>query len=154
MEGTVSFCSECGFPSLSFFFLFKIFYWTMIALKYCAGFCHTSTWISHTYLCPFWPETTVWVTPGHEDLSHCCFLKWMQFLSPLFFCFPLPLWIMKQINASFLKVQQNQLIHLSWMYILCCCGFRDFFFFQFRRFGICITTAYILLYHPLLPDKM
>ena len=32
----------------SFFFKF-IFNWRIIALQYCVGFCHTSTWISHRY---------------------------------------------------------------------------------------------------------
>ena len=35
----------------------KIFFnWRIIALQYCAGFCHTTTWISHkyTYIPPFW----------------------------------------------------------------------------------------------------
>ena len=30
-------------------FVFKIFNWRIIALEYCAGFYHTSTWISHRY---------------------------------------------------------------------------------------------------------
>ena len=28
---------------------FFIFNWRIIALQYCVGFCHTSTWISHRY---------------------------------------------------------------------------------------------------------
>ena len=28
---------------------FKNFNWRIIALQYCVGFCHTSTWISHRY---------------------------------------------------------------------------------------------------------
>ena len=84
------------------------------------------------------------VHPGHEDLSHFCFLKWTQFLSPFLFCFPLPLWIIQQINALFLKVQKNQLIHLSWIYILCCCGFREFFFFILTLWNLpndCICSS-------------
>ena len=38
------------------FYLF-IFNWKIIALQYCAGFCHTSTWISHRY-------TYVGASPG------------------------------------------------------------------------------------------
>ena len=34
------------FPSFLFYF---IFYWKIIALQYCVGFCHKSTWISHKY---------------------------------------------------------------------------------------------------------
>ena len=35
---------------------FFIFDWRIIASKYCVGFCHTSTWISHryTYVPPSW----------------------------------------------------------------------------------------------------
>ena len=33
------------------FHLFKVhFNWRIIALQYCVGFCHTSTWISHRYI--------------------------------------------------------------------------------------------------------
>ena len=28
-----------------------MFNWRIIALKYCVGFCHTTTWISHKYTC-------------------------------------------------------------------------------------------------------
>ena len=32
-------------------FLFILFFnWRTIALQYCVGFCHTSTWISHRYM--------------------------------------------------------------------------------------------------------
>ena len=41
-------CSDyCSFVINLFFF--NIFNWRIIALQYCAGFCHTSTWISHRY---------------------------------------------------------------------------------------------------------
>ena len=41
-------------PKLSLFFFWNIhndfiFNWRIIALQYCIGFCHTSTWISHRY---------------------------------------------------------------------------------------------------------
>ena len=31
----------------------KFFYWRVMALQYCVGFCHTSTWISHR--CTYFP---------------------------------------------------------------------------------------------------
>ena len=34
--------------SIGFFFF--NFYWKRIALQYCAGFCHTSSWVSHRYI--------------------------------------------------------------------------------------------------------
>ena len=36
--------------SLIFFFNLFIFNWRIIALQYCVGFCHPSTWISHRYI--------------------------------------------------------------------------------------------------------
>ena len=37
----------------SFFFpLFSVFNWRLIALQYCVGFCHTTTWIRHVYTSP------------------------------------------------------------------------------------------------------
>ena len=40
--------------------LFIYFYWRLINLQYCSGFCHTLTWISHWYIC----------VPYSEPLSH------------------------------------------------------------------------------------
>ena len=46
-----SYLRQTLFPFLSpysaFFFFFKFFYCKVLALQHCAGFCHTSTWISH-----------------------------------------------------------------------------------------------------------
>ena len=39
---------EIRIPRLIFFNVF-IFNWRIINLQYCVGFCHTSTWISHSY---------------------------------------------------------------------------------------------------------
>ena len=39
-------------------FFFLIFYCKMFALQYCAGFCHTSTWISHRYT--YVPSFLLW----------------------------------------------------------------------------------------------
>ena len=36
------------FKLINFYFIFN-FYWKIIGLQYCAGFCHTSTWVSHRY---------------------------------------------------------------------------------------------------------
>ena len=36
---------------LYIYFLHFIFNWRIIALPYCAGFCHTSAWISHRCTC-------------------------------------------------------------------------------------------------------
>ena len=49
-------------PPPPFFF----FNWRVIALQYCAGFCHTSAWFSHryTWFSPLSPEGTS-PTPSH-----------------------------------------------------------------------------------------
>ena len=39
--------------SMSLFF----FYWRLITLQYCGGFCHKFTWISHGCTCVLHPET-------------------------------------------------------------------------------------------------
>ena len=39
---------DIGFCFWSFFVLF--FNWWIIVLQYCVGFCHTSAWISHSFL--------------------------------------------------------------------------------------------------------
>ena len=38
-----------GMLSAVFFFSLFIFNWRITALQYCAAFCHTSTWVSHSY---------------------------------------------------------------------------------------------------------
>ena len=35
--------------SFSFFFKWIYFNWRLITLQYCSGFCHTLTWISHSF---------------------------------------------------------------------------------------------------------
>ena len=36
-------------PFSLFLHYLKIFYWRIIALQYCVGFCHVTMWISHKY---------------------------------------------------------------------------------------------------------
>ena len=65
-----------GRDALIFLTLF-IFNWRIIALQYCIGFCHTSTWISHKYnMSPSsWtslpPPTPLPPTPSHLSQSTC-----------------------------------------------------------------------------------
>jgi len=65
IEPMSSYCIRVPFstsgPTLVFFFIsIKLFYWRIITLQYCDGFCHTSTWIS----CAFH------VSPNPETPSH------------------------------------------------------------------------------------
>ena len=48
-------------PFILFSAVWFFFYWRIIALQYCVGFCHTSTWISHrlTYVTSLFPEDTL-----------------------------------------------------------------------------------------------
>ena len=39
------------FDKYFFFFSFIFISWRLITLKYCSGFCHTLTWISHAFTC-------------------------------------------------------------------------------------------------------
>ena len=41
-----------------------IFNWRIITLQFCVGFCHTSAWISHRYICPLPPGPPI---PPHPS---------------------------------------------------------------------------------------
>ena len=45
------------------FFSFIFIRWRLITLQYCSGFCHTLTWISHTFTCIPHPDP-----PSHLPL--------------------------------------------------------------------------------------
>ena len=58
--------------------IFKLIYLVLLEdnyLTYCDEFCHTSTWISHSYICvlpyhktppTFLPTLSLWVVPEHQ----------------------------------------------------------------------------------------
>ena len=79
-------------------FLF-IFNWRIIALQYCVGFCHISTWISHRYtyvpsLLKF-PPISTWSQPsrflqstGLSSLSHTANSHWLFILHMIVYMLP------------------------------------------------------------------
>ena len=44
--------------------------WRLITLKYCSGFCHTLTWISHGFTCVPHPEAPSHLPPHPIPLGH------------------------------------------------------------------------------------
>ena len=46
------------------------FNWRTITLQYCNGFCHTSTWIGHGYICVLHPELPSHI-PSHTIPLGC-----------------------------------------------------------------------------------
>ena len=59
-------CAPCFIIIIKF-----IFYWRIIALKYCVGFCYTITWISHNYTnVPSLLNLPLTSIPHHPSL-HC-----------------------------------------------------------------------------------
>ena len=70
-----------------FFFPIIFISWRLITLRYCSGFCHTLTWISHGFTCVPDPESPLQPpSPSHpsgssqctspEHLSHASNLDW------------------------------------------------------------------------------
>ena len=59
-------------PTYIFFSILNVFIfnWRIIAWQYCVGFCHTSTWISHRYICPL-PLETYSHLPSHATPLGC-----------------------------------------------------------------------------------
>ena len=74
------------FLFFSFLFLVYLFYWRLITLRYCSGFCHTLIWISHGCTCVphldplshLPPHPIYWVIPVHQPWapSHALNLDW------------------------------------------------------------------------------
>ena len=50
--------------------LFIYFYWRLINLQYCSGFCHMLTWISQGCTCVSHPEATSHLPPHPIPQSH------------------------------------------------------------------------------------
>ena len=76
-------------------FVFKIFNWRIIALEYCTGFYHTSTWISHRYtyvpsLLSFPPTSLkvvlTCISLMTSDVEHIFICLMVIFVSPLDKC--------------------------------------------------------------------
>ena len=53
-----------------FFFPIIFIRWKLIPLKYCSGFCHTLTWISHGFTCVPHPEPPSHLPPHPIPLGH------------------------------------------------------------------------------------
>ena len=49
---------------------FFSFFWRLITLQYCSGFCHTLTWISHGFTCGPHPEPPSHLPPHPISLGH------------------------------------------------------------------------------------
>ena len=68
---------------LFFFFPFIFISWRLITLKYCSGFCHTLTWISHGFTCIPHPDPpshlphhrSLWVFPVHQARTFVSFIQ-------------------------------------------------------------------------------
>ena len=52
------------------FFSFIFISWRLITLKYCCGFCHTLTWISHGFTCVPHPDPASHLPPHPIPLGH------------------------------------------------------------------------------------
>ena len=79
------------------FFFFLNFTRRIIALQYCVGFCHTSTWISHRYT--YAPPLDSLLSPipsyppmlSHStcfDLHHAANFHWLPILHMVIYMFP------------------------------------------------------------------
>ena len=82
------------FPAVFFSYFKKFLFilnWKIITLQYCAGFCHTSAWISHRYMYVLSPWTSLphptpcypsrlSQSPGLSSLSHMANSHWLSIL--------------------------------------------------------------------------
>ena len=72
---------RCLFSSLAHFLIgsFIFISWRLITLRYCSGFCHTLTWISHGFTCIPHPDP-----PSHSHYGKQCgdFLKKLEIELP------------------------------------------------------------------------
>ena len=73
-----------------------IFNWRIIALQYCLGFCHTSTWIRHRYtyvpslltLSPTSHPSELLQSPSLSSLSHMANSHWLFILHTVVYMLP------------------------------------------------------------------
>ena len=86
-----------GWVLFLFFFSIFVFNWKIIALQYCVGFCHMSTWISHRYTyvpslweCPPTPPhpSRLWQIPGLSSPSHAGNSHWLSVFHVVMYMFP------------------------------------------------------------------
>ena len=108
----------------SFFFFFNLFIyfnWRLITLKYCSGFCHTLTWISHGCTCVPHP-----IPQGHPctlvlgALSHASNLDWWSIshmITYMFQCYSL-----KSSHPRLLP--QSPKVCSLHLYRFCCLTYR------------------------------
>jgi len=117
---------------LTSFFFFN-FYWRIIALQYCAGFCHTSTWISHrfTYVAsllnlppishpipPLCVVTEHWgELPGAHSKSH-----WLSVLLMVMRMFPCPSFnpshpLLPTVSTNLFSMSASLLLPISTIFL-------------------------------------
>ena len=114
-----------------FLFYFIYFYWRLITLQYCSGFCHTLTWISHGCTCVTHPELPSHLPPhpipqGHPSapalntLPHASNLDWWSFSHMIIYMFQC--YSLKSSHPRLLSLSPKDCsIHLC---LPCCLAYR------------------------------
>ena len=147
-----SWFSECW----GFFFLIFIFYWRLITLQYCSGFCHTLTWISHGCTC----VPSSWTPLAHispllpsiplecatalalHGLLHPSNLHWstiLHMVTYIFQCYSL-----KSSHPRLLPHSPKVCsLHLC---LFCCLAYRTIVTIFLNSIYMCSYTAFVFLF--------
>ena len=139
-----------------FFLTFKNFNWRLITLQYCAGFCHTLTWISHECTCIPHPDPPSHLPPhlipqGHPSepalstLSHASNLDWWSISHLIIYMFQCS--SLTSSHSSLLP-QSPQVCSLH-LCLFCCLTYRVIITIFLNSTYMCVLVFFFLTYFTL-----
>ena len=134
-------------------FAFIFFNWRIITLQYCAGFCHTSTWISHRYAyvpslpSPFPSHPSRLVQSRYlSSLNHTANSRWPSILHMVMYMFQC--YSLNSSHALF-PLLCPQVCSLSVSPLPLCRQVRHYHLFRFHIYeliyNICLSLTYFTL---------
>ena len=132
------------------FLKINYFNWRLITLKYCGGFCHTFTWISHKCTCVPHPNPPSYLPPhpipqGHPSapalstLSHASNLDWQSISHMIIYMFQC--YSLKSSHPRLLP--QSSKVCFLYLCLFCCLTYGVIITIFLNSIYICVLIYYI-----------